>query len=116
MNNEHFNGKLFGFTIKETYSKESYLTEATYERAIQAIRSRGDIISCVFETTRGDGKPARLHCHGIVSFNRIPLLTSIVPKTFSCRFERIFNYDGWNRYCNKQSERELRAHFREVVY
>lgn len=98
------NSKLYGFTIKETFTKQDLLTEATYSLVLNKLKAKGEIIDIVFENKRKNGTPARLHCHGVIDFKVIPKLTSLCPPTFSMRFEKIWDLPGWNRYCSKNLE------------
>lgn len=98
------NRNLYAFTIKDTYTKQAYLTEATYSKVLNILRDKGDILDLVFESKGKHGKPARLHCHGIIEFTKIPRLTTVAPSTFSCKFERIYSLDGWTKYMSKYNK------------
>jgi len=116
MNKIGVNAKLYGFTLKETRSPEALLSETDYQVALNAIQRRGDILDLHYESTKSNGAKARLHVHGLVEFDRIPLLTSICPSNFSTKFEKIYDLEGWNKYCTKDRHIYNRIDNKEYMF
>jgi len=94
--------KLYGFTLKETSLKEEFLCPESYQHTLKLLRTKGEILELVYEDLRKDSiSKARLHVHGIIDFDVIPRLTTLCPKGFSTKFEKIYNLKGWHKYCHK---------------
>lgn len=105
---------LYAFTLKETFTKEHLLTECAYSLVLNNLRARGTILYCVFERKGKGGRKARLHCHGVIEFDKIPRLTTLCPPTFSTKFEKIYDEDGWKKYINKYNKPEPIKNFDDI--
>lgn len=97
------NSKLYAFTFKNWKTPKDLLDESHYEEILHMLRKHGSILDLVYEDKNKQGLKCRLHIHGIIDFQSIPRLTTLIPKGYSVKFDKIYNLEQFQRYIHKNS-------------
>jgi len=105
---------MFGFTLKINDVKEP--RHEDYMKIIQKISTKVELSEFIFEDKTKKGMPTKLHIHGVFKCPKNPYFKSIVGKGVHIKVERIYDTDGWHRYCNKNtaSKLEKNAAYKDV--
>jgi len=93
--------KQFGITVKANHLPNP--TEQDYAKILDRISKRAQEFDFIWEDQKKDGSPCKLHFHGVVKFQKIPLFHTILDgfPGFHMRHEVIYDIDGWTRYAMK---------------
>lgn len=106
----------FGFTIKDSKTKENMLSEETYQPILNEWGKKGEILFVVYENKSKKGDAARLHVHGSIKFHNRPFLMSFLKPDFIIKFEQIYDMQGWHKYCMKNERKEIENKINLVKY
>lgn len=96
--------KHYGFTLKINNKKN--LVNEDYMSYIRMLEKKGEIVNYVFEDLTKDGKPAKLHVHGMVTFMKVPNFRLMCPYGMHTSFEELDSQndiDNWMRYIQKNA-------------
>jgi len=97
------NSNVYGFTYNS--KKKGIVTEQDFNPVLDVLRKSGNVVEYQCEDLNKKGMQCKLHIHGILEFNRRnPYLKKLCVTGFQMKWELIYDYDGWNRYCCKQTK------------
>lgn len=90
---------LFGFTIKINTKKD--VSAEDYLPILKRMSTKVEILEFTYEDKNKKGQKTTLHIHGIFNCPKNPYFKNVIPFGTHVKTERIYDLDGWRRYCSK---------------
>lgn len=98
------NGNVYGLTVRHnpTYHKDgTKITDREkrdlYNQLIGQFKAKGLMIDNLYYESKGG-----LHFHARATYPKKLYFKKWQVKPFSCKFVKMYNPDGWNKYCQKE--------------